>query len=151
MGFSVGYAITDTVKTAIRGLRDGAWVRATRQTGEPGDGAHVAEITDQLALAGYPTGSRVLVRREPLHPGAQQTIEDIDGARFTAFLTDQPDTTWPCSTPAIGRGPVWRTASAARRTPARGTCRATPSPASSRPADGSSCASNTTGRGPNRC
>ena len=34
----------------------------------------------------------MLVRREPLHPGAQQTLDDVDGARFTALLTDQPDT-----------------------------------------------------------
>jgi hypothetical protein len=33
----------------------------------------------------------VLVRREPLHPGAQQTLDDIDGARFTTLLTDQPE------------------------------------------------------------
>jgi hypothetical protein len=92
VGFSVGYPITEAVKTAIRGLPDGAWVPATRQTGDPREGAHVAEITDQLDLAGYPTGARVLVRREPLHPGAQQTLDDVDGARFTAFLTDQPDT-----------------------------------------------------------
>ncbi|MGH8884235.1 MAG: hypothetical protein ACRDYX_03495 [Egibacteraceae bacterium] len=26
-----------------------------------------------------------------LHPGAQQTLFDVDGKRFTAFLTDQPD------------------------------------------------------------
>jgi hypothetical protein len=91
VGFSVGYPITEVVKTAIRGLRADAWVPATRQTGDPRDGAHVAEITGQLDLSAYPTGARVLVRREPLHPGAQQTIEDVDGARFTAFLTDQPE------------------------------------------------------------
>jgi hypothetical protein len=33
----------------------------------------------------------VIVRREPLHPGAQQTLDDIDGCRFTALLTDQTD------------------------------------------------------------
>ncbi|CAN5505357.1 hypothetical protein BH23ACT6_BH23ACT6_27000 [soil metagenome] len=33
-----------------------------------------------------------MIRREPLHPGAQQTFDDEDGYRFTAFLTDQPDT-----------------------------------------------------------
>lgn len=33
-----------------------------------------------------------IVRREPLHPGAQQTFDDLDGHRFTAFITDQPDT-----------------------------------------------------------
>ena len=92
VGFSVGYPIDAHVRQAIRGLRDGAWVPATRQTGDAREGAHVAEITDQLDLAGYPVGSRVLVRREPLHPGAQQTLHDVDGARFTAFLTDQPDT-----------------------------------------------------------
>lgn len=32
------------------------------------------------------------MRREPLHPGAQQTIDDIDGCRFTAFLSDQTGT-----------------------------------------------------------
>ncbi len=31
------------------------------------------------------------MRREPRHPGAQLTFEDIDGQRFTAFVTDQPD------------------------------------------------------------
>ncbi len=34
----------------------------------------------------------MIVRREPLHPGAQQTFDDIDGHRCTAFITDQPDT-----------------------------------------------------------
>jgi hypothetical protein len=33
----------------------------------------------------------VLVRREPLHPGAPQTFDDIDGHRFTALLTTQDD------------------------------------------------------------
>jgi Transposase DDE domain group 1 len=89
--FSVGYAVDVSVRNAIRALDDDAWTAATRRNGEPRDGAHVAEITDALNLTGYPDGSRVLVRREPLHPGAQQTLADVDGKRFTAFLTDQPD------------------------------------------------------------
>ncbi|MGH8905232.1 MAG: hypothetical protein ACRD0K_01615 [Egibacteraceae bacterium] len=52
----------------------------------------MAEVTGQLDLSAYPQGSRVIVRREPLHPGAQQTLFDVDGKRFTAFLTDQPGT-----------------------------------------------------------
>jgi hypothetical protein len=44
-----------------------------------------------IDISGWPQGSRLLVRKEPLHPGAQQTIDDIDGYRFTAFLTDQTD------------------------------------------------------------
>jgi hypothetical protein len=67
-------------------------VQAIRQSGEKREGAAVAEITDRLDLGKYPAGSRVIVRREPLHPGAQQTLWDVAGARFTAFLTDQPDT-----------------------------------------------------------
>jgi hypothetical protein len=91
VGFSVGYPIDALVRDAIRGLGDDAWAPATRQDGDPRDGAYIAEITGQLDLAGYPQGARVLVRREPLHPGAQQTLADIDGARFTALLTDQPE------------------------------------------------------------
>jgi hypothetical protein len=35
-------------------------------------------------------GSRVIVRRERAHPGAQLTFTDHDGHRFQAILTDQP-------------------------------------------------------------
>jgi len=37
----------------------------------------------------WPTGSRVIVRRERAHPGAQLSFTDIDGHRFQAILTDQ--------------------------------------------------------------
>lgn len=65
---------------------------AITQDGEVRDGAHVAELTGRFDLSGWPDGARLLVRREPLHPGAQQTLDDVDGYRFTAFLTDQPET-----------------------------------------------------------
>jgi hypothetical protein len=45
VGFSVGYPITEVVKTAIRTLPEDAWVPATRQDGDPRAGVHVAEIT----------------------------------------------------------------------------------------------------------
>jgi hypothetical protein len=65
----------------------------------------------------------VIVRREPLHPGAQQTLDDIDGKRFTAFLTDQTDKKLALlDTRHRARS---RTASAAPKIPARATCRAT--------------------------
>jgi hypothetical protein len=75
----------------IRATPDDAWVLATRQDVKPCEGAAVAEITGRLDLSEYPLGSRVIARREPLHPGAQLTIDDIDGARFTAFLTDRAE------------------------------------------------------------
>ena len=41
------------------------------------------------ALAGYPSGMRVIVRRERPHPGAQlDAFEEADGWRYTAFATD---------------------------------------------------------------
>lgn len=92
VGFSVGFEVDERVRTAIRALPDDAWTQAVTQDGSTRRGAAVAEITDRIDLSGYPPGSRLLVRREPLHPGAQQTLWDIDGRRFTAFLTDQPDT-----------------------------------------------------------
>ena len=93
VGFSVGYPIDADVRDAIRAIPDNAWVEATRQDGSVRDKAHVAEITadDRVDLSGYPEGARLIVRREPLHPGAQQTLFDVDGKRFTAFLTDQTD------------------------------------------------------------
>jgi hypothetical protein len=98
VGFSVGFPVNAEIRAAIRDVSDDAWVPARRQDGSlrNSDGdqrAAVAELTDSphVDLSGCPPGSRLLVRREPLHPGAQQTLEDIDGCRFTCLLTDQPD------------------------------------------------------------
>lgn len=41
-----------------------------------------------------------------MHPGAQQTLDDIDGHRFTVFLTDQPCTNLPRSTCATAATPA---------------------------------------------
>lgn len=91
--FSVGMPLHATIRTVIAGLdeHDDRWTQAIRQNGKPRTGAAVAEIGDLVDLDSWPAGARLIVRREPLHPGAQQTFDDIDGYRFTAFLTDQPD------------------------------------------------------------
>ena len=95
--FSVSVRLTDPIRAAIRVLHRHAsvWTAAVTQHGEVRDGAHVAEATALPAVAdwldGYPAGTRLMVRREPLHPGAQQTFDDVDGHRFTAFVTDQSD------------------------------------------------------------
>ena len=49
------------------------------------------EITDRVELSSWPAGSRVIVRRERPHPGAQLSFTDHDGYRFQAILTDQTD------------------------------------------------------------
>lgn len=87
--FSVGYELNDTVRQAILDLRETAWVQAINAGGEDRDGAWVAELTDHLDLSAWPEGSRLIVRRERPHPGAQFTIFDEHGHRHTCFLTDQ--------------------------------------------------------------
>jgi hypothetical protein len=83
------------IQTAIHALHtgdadDAVWTPATRPDGGIRDVAHVAELADVPLADHWPPGLRVIVRREPLHPGAQQTFADIDGHRFTAVLTDLP-------------------------------------------------------------
>ena len=90
--FSVGMRLQGQIRDQIHALAsdDDRWVGAITQQGRPRRKAAVAEITDLVDLAAWPAGTRLLVRREPLHPGAQQTFDDCDGFRFTAFITDQP-------------------------------------------------------------
>ena len=92
--FSVGWTITAREHTAIALLRDQDWTPAVDTDGEPRplDEAAVAEITGLLpaaTLAAYPSGTRVIVRRERPHPGAQlDLIEQRDGYRYTSVATD---------------------------------------------------------------
>jgi hypothetical protein len=88
INFLMGYDLTETVREAILALPETAWRPAIRQDGETREGAWVAEITESLALTGWPEGTRVIVRRERPHPGAQLSFTDHDGHRFLATLTD---------------------------------------------------------------
>jgi hypothetical protein len=91
INYLVGFDLTKQVRRAILSLPEDAWRPALRQNGEPRDGAQVAEITDMLAFYDWPERSRVIVRRERPHPGAQLSFTDIDGHRFQATLTDLAD------------------------------------------------------------
>ncbi|MCC6175809.1 MAG: transposase [Chloroflexi bacterium] len=51
----------------------------------------MAELTDRVPLQRWPERTRLIVRRERAHPGAQFSLTDHDGHRFTAFLTDTAD------------------------------------------------------------
>ena len=91
MRFSVGYELTESVRTAILQIPEDAWVPALDQDGSARENGEVAEITDRVDLSCWPEGSRLIVRRERPHPGAQLSFTDHDGYRFQAILTDQPD------------------------------------------------------------
>jgi Transposase DDE domain group 1 len=94
--FSVGWTITGREHAAIALLGATDWTPAIDTEGEPRpvDQAAVAEITGLFpptVLAAYPAGTRVIVRRERPHPGAQlDLIEQRDGYRYTAVATDTP-------------------------------------------------------------
>jgi DDE family transposase len=91
MRFSVGYELTEAVRAAILDVSEEAWVAALDRDGTARANGEVAEITEQVELGAWPTGSRLIVRRERPHPGAQLSFSDHDGHRFQAILTDQPD------------------------------------------------------------
>ena len=72
---------------------DDAWVPAVDGNGQRRPGAQVAEVTDRIDLGAWPDGTRVIVRRERPHPGAQLSLFDtVEGMRHTAFITDLDDT-----------------------------------------------------------
>ncbi|GAA4551276.1 IS1380 family transposase [Pseudonocardia xishanensis] len=90
--FSVGWAITDRERAAIGAVPKSVWADAVDADGGHRDGAGLAELTGLLptvSLEGYPPGTRVIVRRERPHPGAQlDLMETRDGWRYTCFATD---------------------------------------------------------------
>jgi Transposase DDE domain group 1 len=88
VNFLMGLDLTEGVRAAILGLPESAWRPAIRQDGAEREGAWVAELTDHLDLSAWPEESRVIVRRERPHPGAQLSFTDHDGHRFLATLTD---------------------------------------------------------------
>jgi hypothetical protein len=89
--FSFGYELTEPVRSAILATPDEVWIAALDQDGSERSNGQVSELTDGVELGSWPNGSRVIVRRERPHPGAQLSFTDHDGYRFQAILTDQPD------------------------------------------------------------
>ena len=65
------------------------WAPARRQDGEVRDGAGVAELTDLVDTSDWPPGTRLIVRREPLHPGAQHSLFPSTEFRYWGHWTDQ--------------------------------------------------------------
>jgi hypothetical protein len=90
--FSVGVAITEAIRAAITACVD--WQAAIDTDRNLRDGAEIAEITHLLDLSAYPDGTRMIVRRERPHPGAQLSLFDtVEGLRHQAFITDSPRST----------------------------------------------------------
>jgi Transposase DDE domain group 1 len=90
IAFLVGFDLFTGVRESILQLPEDAWLPAIRQDGQEREGAQIVEIThvERLDLTPWPEGSRVIIRRERPHPGAQLKFTDADGHRFQATLTD---------------------------------------------------------------
>ena len=91
VGFSFGFAVDDRVREATETLNaKAAWMPAIDSDGEIRDGAWVAEATGLVGLDAWPEGTRLILRKERPHPGAQLRFTDSDGHRITGFITDTP-------------------------------------------------------------
>jgi hypothetical protein len=89
VGFSFGYAVDTRVRGAVEILNsNNGWYPAIDSGGGLRDGAWVAEATGLVEMSSWPTGTRVILRKERPHPGAQLRFTDSDGLRVTAFITD---------------------------------------------------------------
>jgi hypothetical protein len=64
------------------------WLGALTQDGADKDGACVAELTSLIDDAKLPSGTRLIVRREPLHPGTQRSLFPSLEFRYWGFYTD---------------------------------------------------------------
>jgi hypothetical protein len=64
------------------------WQPSRTQGGELREGASVAELSEYVDLSSMPEGTRLIVRREPLHPGAQRSLFPSHEFRYWGFYTD---------------------------------------------------------------
>jgi Transposase DDE domain group 1 len=89
VGFSFGFPVDARIWDAVDtlNLAEG-WYPAIDSSGQIRDGAWVAEATSLVKLSTWPSGTRLILRKERPHPGAQLRFTDIDGMRVTAFITD---------------------------------------------------------------
>lgn len=90
VGFSFGFPVDERIQRIVDLIPDQCWMPALDSDGDIRDGAWVAEATGLIDLSTWPSGARLILRKERPHPGAQLTFLDADGHRITALLTDTP-------------------------------------------------------------
>lgn len=88
VGFSLGFPVDHRIKKIVDLIPKSCWAPAINTDDDLRDGAWVAEVTSLVELSSWPARSRLILRKERPHPGAQLTFTDVDGMRITAFLTD---------------------------------------------------------------
>jgi hypothetical protein len=88
--YSIGFILPERLVDELAQVPEHEWQPAYDADREPRPGAWVLEVTGLLNLSRWPTGMRVIVRKERPHPGAQLRLSDADGLRLTAFATNTP-------------------------------------------------------------
>ncbi len=97
VSFVIGHRLTVDIAKVLIDIPKHAWSPAITADGsEWRDHAEVVEITHLVSdvfdtTRGWPSGLRMIARRELPHPGAQLTFTDVDGHRYQVFVTDLPD------------------------------------------------------------
>jgi hypothetical protein len=92
--YSVGFDVTESVRTAITTVPARVWTPALTPEGEVRRRAHVTEITGLLTLAdGWPLNMRILARTEPLHPKHRKQASQVEKQREQRFQVVATDLT----------------------------------------------------------
>lgn len=93
-GFAVVARKNASIYNAILKIRNDEtrWIAALTQDAKPRKGAAVCEVTDLVNMSAWPKGTRMIVRREPLHAGARHTLFPSDTYRYWGHYTDQAGT-----------------------------------------------------------
>jgi hypothetical protein len=85
--FSISARVSELVDTAIMQIPPQRWRPAINPDGSPRRGAQIVELHG-VTLPGVPAGTRVIVRRERPHQGAQLRLWDHGGWRHQVLLTN---------------------------------------------------------------
>ncbi len=85
--FSISARVSDVLDAAIMRVPARRWRPAINPDGSPRRGAQIVELRD-ITLAGVPAGTRIIVRREHPHQGAQLRLWDHNGWRHQVLLTN---------------------------------------------------------------
>ena len=94
---NVGFFVTVRSNAQITGdilagrstVWDEVWAPAIDQDGDLKAGAAVCEVTSLIEDHKLPEATRCIIRREPLHPGAQRSLFPALDFRYWGFYTDQ--------------------------------------------------------------
>ncbi len=91
---NIGFFVTVRSNAQVTGAilaaagTEGIWAPAVSQDGEIKEEAAVCEVTSLIDDPKLPEGTRCIIRREPLHPGAQRSLFPALDYRYWGFYTD---------------------------------------------------------------